>query len=614
MAPQGAPTRIPWNGVNLGGWLSLEPGPASELFRRHPQPGTDKPWCCEWDLMTVLHEKGVVREVMEHRNTFICKRDFEIIRAAGLNAVRLPFGYWIVLGPGPEEPYIGPALECIDHAVAWAEEVGLQIVLDLHGAPGCESGDPPCGRSNGDWGWTQWRFPESLRALELVARRYCNSRAVTGVEVCNEPSNQVPLDQLLNFYDAAVTTVRGAGMQSSEVTIVLPVFQRPLVDVAAAWHTLTGGRHANVCFDLHYYHCFGNTWHGMSLAQSLRALERARELQLFPTVVGEWSLALGRAASRVETVSEKDVRTLFGRAQIAAYKQASHGMFFWSYKDSNGVQWDWRGSYAEGALSGEAWKLPHWDGVGEDSLEEWFDPSPSDPFVHFGDVIYLRTYRGHYVDVTNGSVNALCHWKGDGARFVVCHPASDSLAMVGLHGRVCDGAIVCLRSVDGGLLSAASAVSTLVVASDSPKGTSEASFEFSIHIVAGGMLRHRSSISLRSRTLATWVGIDESDNASDNAVRACREKVCKSCQFVVEKFTAVPPQPLNLRACMEKHTPIVSTPARNRAARMSPSPAKNKKGKHNGMVLEAIHTKRRLRRRLSIARNWLLPSIRAVAL
>ena len=38
-------------------------------------------------------------------------------QAAGLNAVRIPFGYWIVSGPTEEDPYQGPDLDALDRLV-----------------------------------------------------------------------------------------------------------------------------------------------------------------------------------------------------------------------------------------------------------------------------------------------------------------------------------------------------------------------------------------------------------------------------------------------------------------------------------------------------------------
>merc|ERR1719313_2309357 len=127
-AVRGAPRRdtlaCPWNGVSLGGWLLLEPGPSYPLFSQHPDPRSKKEQRCEWELMQVLRKslgKAKAFEVLkEHRDTHITKSDFERIRSYGLNAVRLPFGYWVVTGPSAGEPYFGPAIEYIDQAVTWA--------------------------------------------------------------------------------------------------------------------------------------------------------------------------------------------------------------------------------------------------------------------------------------------------------------------------------------------------------------------------------------------------------------------------------------------------------------------------------------------------------------
>eukprot|EP00913_Durusdinium_trenchii_P027086 g25419.t1 len=98
----------PWKGVNLGGWLLLEPGPSFPLFTHHLLKDKSQARC-EWDLMKVLYEKlgkaGAAEVIRSHRETHITKADFERVRSYGLNAVRLPFGYWIIsqprTAPGP---------------------------------------------------------------------------------------------------------------------------------------------------------------------------------------------------------------------------------------------------------------------------------------------------------------------------------------------------------------------------------------------------------------------------------------------------------------------------------------------------------------------------------
>merc|ERR1719253_695402 len=113
----------------------------------------------------------------------------------------------------------------------------LQVLLDLHGAPGGESTDKPCGRMKKDWCWQQWRFDDSIKVLEIVAARYRGHPAVTGIAVCNEPSETIPADVLCQFYDRAIRAIRKAGMPPDEVAIVLPVYKTErLDDIWRTWN------------------------------------------------------------------------------------------------------------------------------------------------------------------------------------------------------------------------------------------------------------------------------------------------------------------------------------------------------------------------------------------
>lgn len=337
--------RPPWRGVNLGGWLILEPGPSSYFWKLHG------PATCEWDLMVRLREQlgeaGARATLQTHRETFITEDDFRRIRDAGFNAVRIPFGYWVVSGPANGEAYIGPCLEYLDRAVAWCKAYGLQAVLDLHGAPGGESGDRPCGRERREWNWQDWRIEKSIEVLKLLARRYCGHPSVTGISVCNEPSDRLPVEVLCDFYYRACNVIREAGMRPDEVAIVLPVYRTERLDeIWRHWNRQYDGfaRHANVTFDLHLYHCFGPWWQRQSLGSHLKMTKRHRKiLRRVPAVVGEWSLALPPAAcSDDDDPKENDERLrAFATAQLEAYGHASHGWFFWNWRDSpQSLSWD----------------------------------------------------------------------------------------------------------------------------------------------------------------------------------------------------------------------------------------------------------------------------------
>ena len=93
------------------------------------------------------------------------------------------------------------------------------------------------------------------------------------------------------------------------------------------------------CLEVHYYHCFEEEWNRKNFAEHLRSVEEhGAELQSFPTVVGEWSLALG-GAGRAALPAAQAMR-LFAAQQLKAYGKASHGWFFWNWRDGSGVAWD----------------------------------------------------------------------------------------------------------------------------------------------------------------------------------------------------------------------------------------------------------------------------------
>ncbi|CAE7499072.1 exgA [Symbiodinium pilosum] len=396
--------------------------------------------------MEFLRSRQALHVLHRHRETFLSKQDFQAIHDMGLNSVRVPFGYWVVLGPSAGEPYEGPALDMLDKAVQWAEECHLEVLLDLHGCPGGESADAPCGhrqRPESKWVWQQWRRLETLKALEVVARRYRDRKCVTGIAVCNEPSRLIPAEILASFYDEAVDVVRAAGM-TDRVTVVLPVFQRCLRTFEALWRQISKGRHRNTCFDVHHYHCFEDAWNRMTLAEHLRAVEdHGREFQEFPLVVGEWSLALGgRAAS---AMCPREAMNLFARAQLNAYSQASHGWFFWNWRDGAGPAWDFRSSFLQGLLEGAAPILPTWNGLGEDPLERLLEPTVGDPYVRYGHAVCLRSWNGRCVDVEKSKVSARWFEGGDWQTFLICPAASSA----GCSGAVRDGDVVRLLAHSG---------------------------------------------------------------------------------------------------------------------------------------------------------------------
>ena len=57
------------------------------------------------------------------------------------------------------------------------------MLLDLHGNPGGETEEKPCGRQNDNWCFEDWRRDEALEILSMLAERYKSLDHVVGFQV-----------------------------------------------------------------------------------------------------------------------------------------------------------------------------------------------------------------------------------------------------------------------------------------------------------------------------------------------------------------------------------------------------------------------------------------------
>src|SRR5687768_10885012 len=113
-------------GVNLGGWLVLEKWITPSVFKGTLAQD-------EYSLCQELGDKKDAR-FTEHRQSFITRQDFIWIAEHGFNAVRLPIPHWTF---GGFEPFV-ECVQYVDQAMEWAEACNLQVILDLHTAPGSQ--------------------------------------------------------------------------------------------------------------------------------------------------------------------------------------------------------------------------------------------------------------------------------------------------------------------------------------------------------------------------------------------------------------------------------------------------------------------------------------------
>lgn len=251
-------------GVNLGGWLVTEPFIVPALYE--PYENTSSPVVDEFTLSQRYRSEGGVenlrQKLTEHYETFITEQDFASIAAAGLNWVRLPFGFWAI-ETYANEPFLeGVSWNYVLKAIQWARKYGLRINLDLHAAPGSQNAYNHSGRLN-FLNFLMGRMGRANgdRTMDYIQRvtQFISQPEIRNVvpmfSVINEP-NAISIGQpaLESWYSQLYTMLRritGTGAGNGPYITIHDGFL-PL----NSWQGFLSGSD-RVAWDTHPYLCFG---------------------------------------------------------------------------------------------------------------------------------------------------------------------------------------------------------------------------------------------------------------------------------------------------------------------------------------------------------------------
>jgi glucan 1,3-beta-glucosidase len=401
--------KMPIRGVNIGGWLVIEPFITPSLFNYPASANVID----EYTLTTKLGSRAA-NTIENHYASFITKDDFENIRAAGFDHVRIPYPYWAVK-TYDGDPYIPQiSWRYLLRAIEWCRENGLRVNLDLHSVPGSQNGWTHSGRL-GPINWISGpqgslNAQRSLDIHEQLATffsqpRYSNIITIYGL--VNEPKMiDLPMASVVDWNTQAVSVIRKAGLT------------RPYLPFGDGFLKLSDwqGEFQNVddklVLDTHQYQIFNTGQlplnHSARIALScsgytgLLVASNNPQSGWGPTMDGEWSQADTDCAPFLNNVgvgsrwtgtlnfgsNEDDIKQnvlsplcptapdcscdlpnadpstypdeykqflqMYAEAQMDSFEKV-WGWFYWTWKTEKAVQWSWMLGLQAGILPEKAY-------------------------------------------------------------------------------------------------------------------------------------------------------------------------------------------------------------------------------------------------------------------
>ena len=177
-------------GTNLGNWLV----PEGYMFKFK---NATSPTLINQTISELIGQDATKKFWNDFLNDYITEADIHYLKSLGMNSIRLPFHYKLFT----DEYYMGGRGESrgfalFDKLIGWCRREGIFVILDMHCAPGGQTGD----NIDDSYGYPfLFDSPGSqdltIKIWRKIANHYKNEPAVLGYDLLNEP--------IAHYFDAS---------------------------------------------------------------------------------------------------------------------------------------------------------------------------------------------------------------------------------------------------------------------------------------------------------------------------------------------------------------------------------------------------------------------------
>jgi hypothetical protein len=169
-------------GINLGNWLNPEGYMFG--FKR-----TSSVRLIDQAFREMVGPDFTNQFWKQFKDHYVTREDIRYIKQTGMNTIRIPFHYKLFT----DEDYMGlsanqDGFQRLDSLVSWCRESKIYLILDMHDAPGGQTGDNIDDSYGYPWLMTSEESQNQFVTIwKKIAEHYKNEPVIMGYDLLNEP-------------------------------------------------------------------------------------------------------------------------------------------------------------------------------------------------------------------------------------------------------------------------------------------------------------------------------------------------------------------------------------------------------------------------------------------